>query len=93
MLTYPFASLVTLIGEGGLLGVAIMGLMLKKARLSPVSQFCVAFFIGICLTDIYFDRIQILGILIMLCAAFNQLTRDGNSSRCAMTEMENQLCE
>lgn len=93
VLTYPFASLVTLIGEGGILGVAIMGLMLKKARLSPVSQFCVAFFIGICLTDIYFDRIQILGFLIMLCAAFNQLTRDGNSSGCAMTEMEKQSCE
>ena len=93
VLTYPFASFVALIGESGLLGVAIMGFMLKKAKLSSMSQFCVAFFIGVCLTDMYFDHIQILGFLIMLCAALNQLARDGHSSDCAVAEMEKQSCE
>ena len=75
VLTYPFASFVALIGEGGLIGVAIVGYMLRKAKLSPMAQFCVAFLIGICLTDLYFDRIQTLGLVIMMCAAFNQLAR------------------
>lgn len=75
VLTYPFASLVALIGETGLIGVFTVGVILKKSNLSAMSQMCVAFFIGACLTDLYFDHIQTTALLLMMCAAYNQLSR------------------
>ncbi len=84
VMTYPFASLVALIGETGLIGVITVGVILKKSNLSAMSQMCVAFFIGACLTDLYFDHIQTTALLLMMCAAYNQLSRseytNGNPS-------------
>ena len=83
-MTYPFASLVALIGETGLIGIFTVGVILKKSNLSVMSQMCVAFFIGACLTDLYFDHIQTTAMLLMMCAAYNQLSRseylNGNHS-------------
>lgn len=88
VLTYPFSSFVALIGETGLLGVAALGLILRKLRLDGTAQVLVAIFIGFCITDLYFDRIQTLGLLIMLCAAFNQMESERDSRGHSLAKSE-----
>ena len=77
-----------LIGETGLLGVAALGLILRKLRLDGTAQVLVAIFIGFCITDLYFDRIQTLGLLIMLCAAFNQMESERDSRGHSLAKSE-----
>lgn len=73
VLTYPFSSLVALLGETGLLGVGLVGLMLCRLRLGSCSQALVSLFIGACITDLYFDHIQVVGLLIMVIAGLEQM--------------------
>lgn len=79
VLTYPFSSIVALIGETGLLGTAAMALVLRKLRLTGCSQVLVAMFIGICVTDLYFDRLQVIGLVIMAVAGLENLRRADSS--------------
>lgn len=72
VLTYPFSSLVALVAETGILGVALVGIILRKLRLCTYSQALVSLFIGACITDLYFDHIQVLGLLIMVIAGLEQ---------------------
>lgn len=75
VLTYPFSSVVAWIGETGLLGVATMGIVLRKLNLGLTSQMLVAMFIGVCITDLYFDRLQVIGLVIMAIAGLESLRR------------------
>lgn len=75
VLTYPFSSLVALVGETGLLGVAAIGLVLRKLRLRGCSQALVAMFIGVSITDLYFDHLQVIGLVIMAVAGLESLRR------------------
>ena len=75
VLTYPFSSVVAWIGETGVLGVVTMGIVLRKLNLGLTSQSLVAMFIGVCITDMYFDRLQVIGLVIMAVAGLESLRR------------------
>lgn len=80
VLTYPFSSTVTLVGETGLLGVLTMSVFLAHRELRFAPQICAAFFIGICFTDLYFDHIQVIGLLLMFCAGLEYGTTEMDGS-------------
>lgn len=73
VLTYPFSSFVALVAETGLFGVLALGRALRKLKLGGASQALVAMFIGVCITDLYFDRIQVIGLVILAIAGLENL--------------------
>lgn len=73
VLTYPFSSIIALVGETGLFGVVAVGIVLRKLRLGFTSQLIVALFIGVCITDLYFDHLQVIGLVIAAVAGAENL--------------------
>lgn len=71
VLSYPFSSVVALMAETGIVGIALLARILLRARLNYTAQLVVAFFFGACITDLYFDHIQSVGIAILVAAVFS----------------------
>lgn len=69
VMTYPFSSFIALIGEMGLLGVILLTYLAKSVRVSPIAATCIAYFYGACIVDMYFDHIQLIGLVILVIMA------------------------
>lgn len=63
VLSYPFSSVIAVFAETGVVGIILIMKLLYKARLSMPVQIALAFFFGACITDLYIDHIQSIGIM------------------------------
>lgn len=66
VMTYPFSSFMALIGETGLIGVVLLIRLVGSVKDSSISGTCLAFFFGACIFDMYFDHIQLIGLLLLV---------------------------
>lgn len=65
---YPFSSLLSVIAEGGLIGIAFLLLVLSKMKLSIPAQILAMFFLGCCVMDMYLDHVQLIGFVVVFMA-------------------------
>ena len=66
VMTYPFSSFMALVGETGLIGVFLLIRLVRSVKFSSISGTCLAFFFGACIFDMYFDHIQLIGLLLLV---------------------------
>lgn len=65
---YPFSSLMALIAEGGIVLLLLIWSLLRSYSLNMNSQLVLMFFVGCCAMDLYFDHIQLIGLVILALA-------------------------
>ena len=68
--SYPFSNLVSILAEGGLIGVALVALLLAKMHIAPAGQLVMAFFLGICITDLYLEHVQSAALIFVVVGIF-----------------------
>lgn len=66
ILTYPFSSLIAVVGENGVIGVGMLSYLINKYCKNSFLKVEVFFFITICIFDIYLDHINIIAFLLLL---------------------------
>ena len=79
ILSYPFSSLIALIGETGIIGVILFSNFINKLARNSVSKIIIFYFAVACIFDIYFDNYQCIGIVILY--ILNTYKEDGYISQ------------
>lgn len=68
ILTYPFSSLIAIIGETGLIGIWLLYIVINRFVYNSKLKNLLYYFFIICLFDTFFDMILIIGYVVVLLA-------------------------
>ena len=79
VLTYPFNSFLAFMAENGLIGMICWGVLINKFFRRSNYKLLLCFFIMVCLFDLYIDRINIIGTLIVLLFVGKEASYEENS--------------
>lgn len=75
VLTYPFSSFLAFIAENGIIGVFCWSIITSCLFKNSNRKLLFSFFVMVCLFDLYIDRINVIGTLIILLSAKNKDSR------------------
>ena len=81
VLTYPFNSLIAFVAENGLIGIICWLMILRKLFEKSSTKFHLCFFIIVCMFDLYIDRINVVGTMIMLMLAHRAVQKESTNEK------------